>query len=67
MPVRPHCTIYGSHPSTMANVLRLAVVDPNDATRDRYKSMLLGLISSGSRPNARAIEFFADVVLADAS
>ena len=55
--------IYGSQRSTMANVLRLAVVDPNDATRDAIKSMLLGLDLVWLEAECSRYEFFADVVL----
>lgn len=47
----------------MANVLRLAVVDPNDATRDAIKSMLLGLDLVWLEAECSRYEFFADVVL----
>jgi pilus assembly protein CpaE len=47
----------------MANVLRLAVVDPVDATRDAIKSMLLGLDLVWLEAECSRYEFFADVVL----
>lgn len=46
----------------MANVLRLAVVDPNDATRESIKSMLLGLDTVWLEAECSRYEFFADVV-----
>lgn len=46
----------------MANVLRIAVVDPNDATRDNLKSILLGLDSVWLEAECSRYEFFADVV-----
>jgi pilus assembly protein CpaE len=46
----------------MANVLRIAVVDPNDASRDNLKSILLGLDSVWLEAECSRYEFFADVV-----
>src|SRR5580698_10013126 len=46
----------------MSNVLRLAVVDPNDSTRDSLKSMLLGLDMVWLEAECSRYEFFADVV-----
>lgn len=46
----------------MANVLRIAVVDPNDATRDNLKNILLGLDSVWLEAECSRYEFFADVV-----
>lgn len=46
----------------MSNVLRLAVVDPNDATRDTMKSMLLGMDIVWLEAECSRYEFFADVV-----
>jgi pilus assembly protein CpaE len=46
----------------MANVLRIAVVDPNDATRDSLKAVLLGLDSVWLEAECSRYEFFADVV-----
>ncbi|HEY5313633.1 MAG TPA: response regulator [Pirellulales bacterium] len=46
----------------MSNVLRLAVVDPNDSTRDSLKSMLLGLEMVWLEAECSRYEFFADVV-----
>ena len=46
----------------MANVLRIAVVDPKDASRDLLKSMLLGLDSVWLEAECSRYEFFADVV-----
>jgi pilus assembly protein CpaE len=46
----------------MANVLRIAVVDPKDAARDLLKSMLLGLDSVWLEAECSRYEFFADVV-----
>src|SRR3954466_4086763 len=46
----------------MPNVLRIAVVDPKDATRDTLKSMLLGLDSVWLEAECSRYEFFADVV-----
>jgi pilus assembly protein CpaE len=46
----------------MGNVLRIAVVDPKDSTRDLLKSMLLGLDSVWLEAECSRYEFFADVV-----
>jgi pilus assembly protein CpaE len=46
----------------MSNVLRLAIVDPNDATRDSLKTMLLGMDRVWLEAECSRYEFFADVV-----
>jgi pilus assembly protein CpaE len=46
----------------MPNVLRIAVVDPKDASRDALKTMLLGLDSVWLEAECSRYEFFADVV-----
>ncbi len=46
----------------MSNVLRLAIVDPNDTTRDALKSMLLGMDIVWLEAECSRYEFFADVV-----
>jgi len=46
----------------MSNVLRLAIVDPNDGTRDSLKSMLLGMDIVWLEAECSRYEFFADVV-----
>ena len=46
----------------MSNVLRLAIVDPNDGTRDALKSMLLGMDLVWLEAECSRYEFFADVV-----
>ncbi len=46
----------------MASALRIAVVDPNDATRESLKSVLLGLDSVWLEAECSRYEFFADVV-----
>lgn len=46
----------------MSNVLRLAIVDPNDATRETLKSMLLGMDMVWLEAECSRYEFFADVV-----
>lgn len=46
----------------MSNVLRIAVVDPKDASRDALKSMLLGLDTVWLEAECSRYEFFADVV-----
>ncbi|HLA83792.1 MAG TPA: AAA family ATPase [Thermoguttaceae bacterium] len=46
----------------MSNVLRLAIVDPNDSTRDALKKMLLGMDAVWLEAECSRYEFFADVV-----
>lgn len=46
----------------MSNVLRLAIVDPNDATRESVKMMLLGLDTVWLEAECSRYEFFTDVV-----
>jgi pilus assembly protein CpaE len=46
----------------MGSVLRIAVVDPKDASRDALKSMLLGLDSIWLEAECSRYEFFGDVV-----
>jgi pilus assembly protein CpaE len=46
----------------MGNVLRIAVVDPNDVTRDALKSTLLGLETVWLEAECSRYEFFSDVV-----
>jgi pilus assembly protein CpaE len=46
----------------MGSVLRIAVVDPKDATREALKSMLLGLDSAWLEAECSRYEFFGDVV-----
>jgi pilus assembly protein CpaE len=46
----------------MGSVLRIAVVDPKDSTRDALKSMLLGLDSVWLEAECSRYEFFGDVV-----
>ena len=46
----------------MSNVLRLAIVDPSDSSRESLKSMLLGLEMVWLEAECSRYEFFADVV-----
>ncbi len=46
----------------MPNVLRIAVVDPNDATRENLKSVLLGLETVWLEAECSRYAFFVDVV-----
>jgi pilus assembly protein CpaE len=46
----------------MTNVLRLAIVDPDDAKRESVKSMLLGMDMIWLEAECSRYEFFADVV-----
>lgn len=46
----------------MSNVLRLAIVDPSDATRDALKTMLLGMDMVWLEAECSRYEFFSDVV-----
>ncbi len=47
----------------MSNVLRLAIVDPNDATREEIKAMLLGMDMIWLEAECSRYEFFSDVVV----
>lgn len=46
----------------MSNVLRIAIVDPNDATRENLKSVLLGLETVWLEAECSRYAFFVDVV-----
>lgn len=46
----------------MANVLRIAVVDPNDSTREDLKTVLLGMNTVWLEAECSRYDFFADVV-----
>ena len=47
---------------TMSNVLRLAIVDPDDSKRESLKIMLLGMDMIWLEAECSRYEFFADVV-----
>lgn len=46
----------------MNNVVRMAIVDPNDATRSSLKSMLLGIDAVWLEAECSRYEFFGDVL-----
>src|SRR6187455_1635271 len=46
----------------MSNVLRLAIVDPNDSTRDALKATLVGMDTVWLEAECSRYEFFSDVV-----
>ena len=46
----------------MSNVLRLAIVDPNDTTREELKNVLLGMGTVWLEAECSRYEFFGDVV-----
>lgn len=46
----------------MSNVLRIALVDPNDASRESLKGMLLGLDTVWLEADCSRYEFFPDVI-----
>ena len=46
----------------MSNVLRIALVDPNDGTRESLKAMLLGLDTVWLEADCSRYEFFTDVL-----
>ena len=46
----------------MSNILRLAIVDPSDASREAMKTTLLGLDSVWLEAECSRYEFFSDVV-----
>jgi pilus assembly protein CpaE len=47
----------------MKNVVRLALVDPNDATRSSLKSLMLGIDSVWLEAESSRYDFFLDVVM----
>lgn len=46
----------------MSNVLRIALVDPNDATRDSLKGMLLGIDTVWLEADCSRYEFYPDII-----
>ena len=44
----------------MSNVLRLAIVDPSDSSRDNLKTMLLGMDRVWLEAECSRYEFFAE-------
>jgi len=46
----------------MSNVLRIALVDPNDGSRERLKSMLLSMETVWLEADCSRYEFFPDVI-----
>jgi pilus assembly protein CpaE len=46
----------------MSNVLRIALVDPNDGTRETLKAMLLGMDTVWLEADCSRYEFFPDVI-----
>lgn len=46
----------------MSNVLRIALVDPNDGTREALKAMLLGMDTVWLEADCSRYEFFPDVI-----
>ncbi|MDA8745586.1 AAA family ATPase [Rubripirellula amarantea] len=46
----------------MSNVLRIALVDPNDASRESLKAMLLGMDTVWLEADCSRYEFFPDVI-----
>lgn len=46
----------------MSNVLRLALVDPNDASRESLKAMLLGMDTIWLEADCSRYEFFPDII-----
>ena len=47
----------------MKNVVRLAIVDPNDASRSALKNLLLGIDAVWLEAECSRYEFFSDVVV----
>ena len=47
----------------MSNVTRIAVVDPNDATRSALKTLMLGIDSIWLEAECSRYEFFSDVIM----
>ena len=48
--------------SFMSNVLRIALVDPHDGTRESLKAMLLGMDTVWLEADCSRYEFFPDVI-----
>jgi len=48
--------------TAMSNILRIAIVDPNDLQRESLKNMLLGIDTLWLEAECSRYEFFADVV-----
>ncbi|TWU02774.1 AAA family ATPase [Stieleria varia] len=46
----------------MSNVLRIALVDPNDSTREMLKAMLLGMDTVWLEADCSRYEFFSDII-----
>jgi len=46
----------------MSNVLRLAIVDPNDSSRDAFKKILMGMDAIWLDAESSRYEFFVDIV-----
>ena len=46
----------------MSNVLRIALVDPNDSTRETLKAMLLGMDTVWLEADCSRYEFFPDII-----
>jgi pilus assembly protein CpaE len=46
----------------MSNVLRIALVDPNDQNRESLKAMLLGMDTVWLEADCSRYEFYADVI-----
>ena len=46
----------------MSNVLRIALVDPNDGSRESLKAMLLGMETVWLEADCSRYEFFPDVI-----
>lgn len=73
-PVRPlcHSPIEGGDPTAvcprkedrpiMNNVVRLAIVDPNDASRSALKHLLLGIDTVWLEADCSRYEFFGDII-----
>ena len=47
----------------MSNILRLAIVDPNDSQRESLKSMFLGMDTIWLEAECSSYESFADVAV----
>ncbi len=55
-------TVFDEASPTMKNVLRLAIVDPDDKARETLKNMLLGMERIWLEAECSRYEFFSDVV-----
>src|SRR5262245_28820532 len=62
VPTSARCSNYTTRWCFMRDVQRIAIVDPNDVTRDELRSVLLGMESIWLEAECSRYEFFLDVI-----